>query len=562
MTLGEKIFVAIFVTSVITVLALLPTDPKSQEFLQAPSPVDWENVADDPSEKLTLEWQGIISNAQGEEGSWIETNLEERFNVDFKPLFLDVNAYDKRRPMKMVGGDVPDVMWSGAPVAVRANLRNGFIMELPYEVILEHAPSYVKLVNKWGREAWLYTQFEGRNYGLPTVDAGANRPRISSWRLDWLRNVGIETVPETLEEMYEALYRFRHNDPDGNGRKDTYGWTPNVSHWSLLFAEIFAANGVLAFDLMERDGEVVWGGLLPETKETLRVLQKWYREGLLDPDFPIDSQGRQVEAKFTSGRTGYLYPVDYPTAYVKEEPNSLQGKTASFTPGAELIPGPPLRTPGGERMGRTWGGAAHIIQFGRHLEQEPEKVIRVLRMMEEISKDQTLYMEAQRGKRGLHWEYMPEPYTDGYGRKKTAGIQLVPPYDNEERNRQNAKELIGGKTSFFFPSTFEQLYEIDFMSVSDREWLETHKKTEWGRMNVLGKSDVVPSSGRFLKDLINYQMTVFIEMVIGDRDIEEFDSFVSEWRRRGGDTFLQEANEMYAEMNSIFTKVGAVEDTP
>ncbi len=109
---------------------------------------------------------------------------------------------------------------------------------------------------------------------------------------------------------------------------------------------------------------------------------------------------------------------------------------------------------------------------------------------------------------------------------------------------------------FYFPSTFEQLYDEKYYARADREWQRENRRMEWAMMNVLGKSDVVPSSGRYLKDLVNYQMTVFVEMVIGDRDIETFDAFVAEWRRRGGDLILEEANEMYAHMNKIYDLVG------
>ena len=67
----------------------------------------------------------------------------------------------------LCGGDIPDVMWDGDPLGVRANLRNGFIMELPFEVILEHAPTYVAYLNRFGREAWLYSHYQGKNYGPP-----------------------------------------------------------------------------------------------------------------------------------------------------------------------------------------------------------------------------------------------------------------------------------------------------------------------------------------------------------------------------------------------------------
>ena len=548
MTLNEKLFLAAVFLVVIVTVAMIPENPKSRELLAKPSPVDWARVRDDKSRTTTLSWQGIIAHTAGKEGSWIERNLEQRFNLKLKPIFMDLNAYNRRRPLMLCGGDIPDIMWSGDPLAVRANLRNGFIMEIPYDLILQRAPTYVKHVNTYGKEAWLYSQYEGKNYGLPTIGAGANRPRISSWRMDWLRKVGIDRVPETVDEMHEALYRFRHNDPDGNGKQDTHGWAPYIGHWSLTFVEIFAAYDVLGFDLMERDGKVVWGGLLPETKEALRVLRQWYAEELLDPDFPLNAQGRSADKGFTNGKTGYHHPVDHQRDYRLDDASSLISKTRAFCPGAELVPGPPLRNKAGERRGRTWGGAAHILQFGKQLEQRPDKVIRVLDMMESIARDERLYMQARYGERGVQWDSNPEE-----------GIVTLPPYKGD--SRRCAAELMSS-TIFFFPCSLEQVYDDKYRATAEREWLNRYKRTEWGMMNVLGKSDVVPSSGRYLGDLVNYQMTVFIEMVVGDRDLEDFDQFVAEWRRRGGDTIVEQANAMYQQMHAIYLGVGVPEDSP
>ena len=35
--------------------------------------------------------------------------------------------------------------------------------------------------------------------------------------------MGIDKIPETLEEAEEAFYAFANNDPYGDGKKNTYG---------------------------------------------------------------------------------------------------------------------------------------------------------------------------------------------------------------------------------------------------------------------------------------------------------------------------------------------------
>lgn len=210
-------------------------------------------------------------------------------------------------------------------------------------------------------------------------------------------------------------------------------------------------------------------------------------------------------------------------------------------------------------MGRTWGGAAHSLQFGRHLERDPAKVIRVLQMMEVIARNERLYFEARHGKRGLHWDYNPKTYVrETDGKRIHQGLITLPPYDDPDRGRLNRAEMIGLNNMFFFPSTLDPVFDDQFKSVSERHWNAANCSPEWSMMNVLGKSDVVESSGRYLKDLINYQLTFYAEIVLGDRKVEEFDEFVNEWRRRGGDIVLEEANELYGEVQQLYREVGAM----
>ena len=44
-----------------------------------------------------------------------------------------------------------------------------------------------------------------------------------SYRQDWADKVGITKAPETIDEFYDMIYKFTYNDPDGNGKRDTFG---------------------------------------------------------------------------------------------------------------------------------------------------------------------------------------------------------------------------------------------------------------------------------------------------------------------------------------------------
>ena len=44
-----------------------------------------------------------------------------------------------------------------------------------------------------------------------------------SYRQDWADAVGITEEPKTIDDVYDMLYKFTYDDPDGNGKNDTYG---------------------------------------------------------------------------------------------------------------------------------------------------------------------------------------------------------------------------------------------------------------------------------------------------------------------------------------------------
>ncbi len=285
--------------------------------------------AQDHGRHLTLQYLGPSHYAGAVEGTQAERLLEEKYNLEITPIFLDANAYSRKKPLILSSGDAPDIWWEADPLLLQKAVEHGFIAEIPYALIQRHAPTYFRITNHLAPIAWTYSRVDGKNYGLPTRNDLGWRARPGLWRADWLRRVGIERIPETFEEMHEALQRFTFADPDGNGRHDTYGMSGDISHWWwTAFSEIFGAYGVLPFDWQEIDGDIVWGGLRAETVTVLALLRDWYREGLIHPEFVTDNAGigQTLERKFFAGRIGYLNYRATDTEMQVDNPSSFYYK--------------------------------------------------------------------------------------------------------------------------------------------------------------------------------------------------------------------------------------------
>ena len=59
-----------------------------------------------------------------------------------------------------------------------------------------------------------------------------------------------------------------------------------------------------------------------------------------------------------------------------------------------------------------------------------------------------------------------------------------------------------------------------------------------------------------MDDLRRMQLTIFTEIIRGDRPIEDFGTFVIDWKSQGGDILLKEANELRVLQKRIYAEVG------
>ena len=512
--------------------------------------IDWDAVVDDPAEKLEISLMSVPRYPTAQEGTWIENRLEAAFNVDFKPQFTSHFAYMRRRPLVFAGGNVPDLFYAGDPVVVQKDAHHGYALPIPYRIIIEHAPNYVRYLNQYAPHTWVYAYWKGDNYGIPTWGSSLGYPRPGIWRMDWLRKVGIDEVPDTLDEMYAALWKFRHEDPDGNGVQDTYGMCPNAQAWFNVFGAIFGAYGVVPHGWMLRDGAVVWGGAQPEAKEVLALLRMWYIDGLIDPDFAIG----QIKSspipyqKFVSGKTGYFFGSGNYESFDIYNKASLVSVISELQPESEVVVASFPAGPKGIRGARVWSNAAHVFVFGKQVAQKPQKVLRMLKILEAQATDEQLFIETRMGKRGVHWDY-----------DEARGLYYVPPYDDQNTALKHLVNLnVDGPGGFFSPCGIRPEISSKYMPLAKRRHLERYQRTEWAQAGLFGKPDVVPSSIKYLRDLRNLQMTVYAEIVRGDRSVDYFEAFVDEWMERGGAEMTREAQEMYEVQREIYQRVGVV----
>jgi putative aldouronate transport system substrate-binding protein len=160
-------------------------------------------------ETIKLSWVPLV--APVDKDGVIVKHMEEKFNVDVDLWNDDGEALKVR----IATGDIPDRMEVFVPDYNRF-IDQDILAEIPLDMIQKHAPNLYKLyMDDFNEGVMNFAKKDGKIYGLPNgnPESGGAR-RAIAWRGDWLENVGITKIPETLAEMETAVYKFAKEDPD------------------------------------------------------------------------------------------------------------------------------------------------------------------------------------------------------------------------------------------------------------------------------------------------------------------------------------------------------------
>ncbi len=127
---------------------------------------------------------------------------------------LDADYTDKISTM-IAGGTLPEiVLLKNLDSNTIQNCRAGAFWDLT-----DYLKDYENL-SKINETILNNTMIDGRVYGIPRTRALMRDGIV--YRQDWLSNVGLD-VPTNLEEFEDVLRAFTFEDPDGNGKDDTWG---------------------------------------------------------------------------------------------------------------------------------------------------------------------------------------------------------------------------------------------------------------------------------------------------------------------------------------------------
>ncbi|MBP3360019.1 MAG: extracellular solute-binding protein [Clostridia bacterium] len=500
--------------------------------------------------KMTISWLGVPYNSSAQEGTDAELMLEEKFNVEIKPIFYASANYNDKKTMLMAGGETPDIIYEMDPSNVVADAEQGFLSSVDYKTIAKTAPTVYNVIKENAPKAWLYSRVEDENYGIPNLNYGNMLGRLGVWRMDWLKKVGIDKVPETIEEMHDALYKITFSDPDGNGKKDTYGMTGDITNWHTMFTEVFGAYGVLPYNWMEQDGKVIYGGFADGITDAIDTISAWYKEGIIHPDFITDNVFESGKEKFTSGNVGY---INQNGGYIDPaSTTTIAAVTKQIYPEAEVVSSKFVKGPDGKSGTQSWGAPCHIVCFGAQLQKDEAKLQKILEIFEGTISDAEFLQNLKMGKEGEIWQLRDKE--KGF----KAGFDWITPYDDNSKRTNSCIDNSFGSPSFFVPVTPSMEVYKDHIMADQEAFTEEYKMMENGLTDAFLKPDTLPSSADCFADLRTQQINILVKAIKGEISSADYLSeFRAAWEKGGGLKLEEEAKELSSTIDTIVKEVEA-----
>ncbi|WP_144027912.1 extracellular solute-binding protein [Paenibacillus sp. 32352] len=440
--------------------------------------------------------------------------IEEYTNVKLDLQFTPDANYGDKLNITLASGTLPSLVFvNNAKVSAVANAINGgaFWEIGPY---LKDYPN----LSKANQTILNNTSVNGKYYGL-YVTRPIGRMAIS-YRKDWLDNLGMKE-PKTIDEFYNMLKAFASNDPDKNGKDDTYGMvvTRYGGPWDIMQTWFGVPN-----KWGEKDGKLVPAHLTPEYMEALKFFKKLYDEKLVNQDFAVYDSAKWNDP-IINGQAGVAIDVAERSYQIDEKMKQNNSKGYIDLIGA--VSGPTglhnLPTAG-------HNGMFLISKTAVKTEAELKKVLAFL----DKTNDKEMQILISQGIEGVHYKV-----EDG----KLVPLLLATDPMTPDINNKNVTQLLTS-IPYLTPELFKPNTPLRAKA------LEVMKENEKIAVHNPGEPFTTPTytqKGTQLDQIVDDARTKFI---VGKIDEAGFKAEMELWKKNGGDDYIKEMNELYAKSKS------------
>lgn len=261
-------------------------------------------VSDEPvTLKLCVDEVGV-AGASYADNLPVYQRIEELTGVtiEWEVIPTDFETVMSTRIASMM--ELPDILSVNVPNSTL--IKSGVIIPLD-GLVNENTPNLLRLLEENPDVAPTMYSADGVLYFLPcrmiSFEGLAANPITFEVRYDWMQRLGIEDMPETIEDWHELLVAIRDNDPNQNGEADETPFCTTNQYGAKVFASAWGIDWMNDFYL-DDEGIVQYAWNTEAARDYLATMRDWYAEGLIAADY---LSGRDHWARMLEDNTGVSY---------------------------------------------------------------------------------------------------------------------------------------------------------------------------------------------------------------------------------------------------------------
>jgi len=367
-------------------------------------------AADEPPTRIVWFWREG-GDIQLPDDSYISKKILEDLNIEYIHVTSVGETPEEKLTRMLASGDIPDVIdsYNGKTTELR---KMGAIVPLEDYLTEEYIPNMIHNTNSWDVASELMRRNDGHIWAIPATFAVVTGP-TPYIRYDWLRNLNLE-VPTTMDELKEVLIAFTKNDPDGNGKDDTWGTSFGGIYSGI--SDNFAA--VWNQWYIAEDGTAEWGFMTDRMAPYLQFVASLISDGAMNPEILDPNElGNGHGDAIRAGKIGFSFSYNGPNDL------SVVEDMRKFQPDAEW--GPMLPPKGFYDIG--YLPAAGILRQEYCISEKAVKegkLEKILELMDYMCNDggnpesidyDAPYWEVSYGERGVNWNVTEDGKFDNNG---------------------------------------------------------------------------------------------------------------------------------------------------
>ncbi|MNB97201.1 Lipoprotein LipO precursor [compost metagenome] len=459
----------------------------------------------------------------------------------------DGNGYNtKLRLALTTSNDMPDVV----PVydATLANdlIQSGRVKDIT-EDIKNFMPARIKEIYKQYPSTFNPVVKDGKVYGM-AIAPNLIEGEVMLIRQDWLDKLHLK-APTTIDEFEKVIAAFTNDDPDGDNKNDTYGFTFSgkdgyntgwVSDPVMIFSAFTGKNLPSAW--YNDNGKLSYGSVAPGNKEALAKLHDWYSKGYLNKELATKAAWDAI-ADFTEGKAGIIIGRPWVYGSVKDVEKNIKGAKVAVAPTIKGVNGGPTY-----QSAQLYDG---VFMFNKDFNNMEAFFLYYDKLYDaafgtgefkygffqgydyDIVNDEVTYDPAKFNK----------PLSQVQGVGKMSFTKNTPVVDGPGKSYYDLANGATPDTGLLVRSNSADQTIKDGMLISynNRDYLLPNDfngpptktmQTNWEQLSTMERE-------------------TFTKIIYGKEPVDSFDDFVKQWNAKGGEQITQEVNEWYANASKV-----------